>query len=399
MTDTSVSDELSEITTDHKLISQDEGNYEGIKTSTFQYQIDEAVTEDYELNGLKRISLIELSVSDFTAQTIGSVSSSAPTSGLYLGTQRIDNGGSIKTRESVWLEAGTLSVSTKNLAEGVLEVTTVFLVTEGTTVGPVTSRSTSNFEGLKTISVDTLQDKNGNSLIGEGSNLVHRYEKKVDFTYPGVVGIRQDEIDSNVGIDPILMNFNLDPPVQAKVTGTVSVIFQNSSTITAADEIYDDGTGAADGYWNPTQWAKTYVSGIGWNYSAFVESQGLRGYRVNTDVSGIKEIAPTTTNKAFASNGVVVFRYGGTTAAIEASSSTTSGSLYARVVGLSDASGEKFTVSGKRLYGSTPFLLEATGGPDDPSGNHYVLDIDIRPAFEDINGNIYFKKTIVTATV
>ena len=285
------------------------------------------------------------------------------------------------------------------MAEGVLEVTTVFLVTEGTTVGPVTSRSTSNFEGLKTISVDTLQDKNGNSLIGEGSNLVHRYEKKVDFTYPGVVGIRQDEIDSNVGVDPILMNFDLDPPVQAKATGTVSVIFQTSSTIAASDEVYNDGTGAADGYWNPTEWAKTYVSGIGWGYSAFVESQGLRGYRVNTDVSGIKETSPTATDKFFSSNGVIVFQYGGTSAAIEASSSSTSGSIYARVVGYADGSAHKFTVSGKRLYPSTPFVMEVTGWPDDPSGNHYVLDIDIRPAFEDINGNIYFKKTIVTATV
>ena len=125
----------------------------------------------------------------------------------------------------------------------------------------------------------------------------------------------------------------------------------------------------------------------------------MRGYRANTDVSGIKETEPTATDKSFSSNGVVVFQYGGTSAAIKASSSSTSGSIYARVVGYADGSGRKFTVSGKRLYASTPFVMEVTGGPDDPSGNHYVLDIDIRPAFEDINGNIYFKKTIVTATV
>lgn len=83
---------------------------------------------------------------------------------MFLGSQVIDNGGTIKTRQSTWLEAGTLSVSIKNLAEGVKQVTTVFLVTEGTTVGPVTSRNTSNFEGLKTISVTTMQDKSGNAL-------------------------------------------------------------------------------------------------------------------------------------------------------------------------------------------------------------------------------------------
>ena len=412
MTAANVSAALTAITNSHKLISETDSDYEGIKTSTFQYHIDEAFTEDYELNGLKRISIIELSSTNFVAQVIGGlagvtsesppqnvVPAGSPEIGLYLGTQDIDNGGTIKTRESVWLEAGILSVSDRNLSEGVKEVTTEFLAVEGSTVGPVVSKRENDSSGLPTISVTTLQDKDGNSIVNGGENLAHRYERKVDFTYPGVVGIRQDEIDSNVGVDPILMNFDLDPPVQAKATGTVSVIFQTSSTIAASDEVYNDGTGAADGYWNPTEWAKTYVSGIGWSYSAFVESQGLRGYRANTDVSGIKETEPTATDKSFSSNGVVVFQYGGTSAAIKASSSSTSGSIYARVVGYADGSGRKFTVSGKRLYASTPFVMEVTGGPDDPSGNHYVLDIDIRPAFEDINGNIYFKKTIVTATV
>ena len=40
MTATNVSSELAAITTSHELISQTESDYEGIKTSTFQYQID-----------------------------------------------------------------------------------------------------------------------------------------------------------------------------------------------------------------------------------------------------------------------------------------------------------------------------------------------------------------------
>lgn len=51
------------------------------------------------------------------------------------------------------------------------------------------------------------------------------------------------------------------------------------------------------------------------------------------------------------------------------------------------------------MYANTPFIMEVAGGPDNPSGKKYVLDIDIRPAFEDVDGNIYYKKTIVTATV
>ena len=109
-----VSAALSEVTVDHKLIATNENDYEGIKTTTFQYQIDESFTEDYELNGLKRISLIELSATNFTAQDVGSVSTTAPTTDLYLGTQSIDNGGVIKVRQSAWFEAGVLSISPNN---------------------------------------------------------------------------------------------------------------------------------------------------------------------------------------------------------------------------------------------------------------------------------------------
>ena len=104
-----VSAALSEITVEHKLIATDESDYGGIKTTTFQYQIDESFKEDYELNGLKRISLIELSATNFTAQDVGSVSTKPPTNGLYLGTQSIDNGGVIKVRQSTWFEDGVLS--------------------------------------------------------------------------------------------------------------------------------------------------------------------------------------------------------------------------------------------------------------------------------------------------
>ena len=153
--------------------------------------------QDRELNGLNRIRLIELSASDFTAQTIGVVSTSAPTSTLFLGSQVIDNGGTIKVRESIWLQAGTLSVSESNESEGVIKVTTTFLATEGTTVGPVIARTTGEFAGLKTISVTTLQDSDGQSIVHSGSNTVHQYNRMVDFTYPGVVSIVGDVINKN----------------------------------------------------------------------------------------------------------------------------------------------------------------------------------------------------------
>ena len=369
-------------------------SYETLTSSWVQEKDD---TIDYDLNGLKRVSRQSVALPDTAyAKVVGTTDMDSNGTTVYLAKYQIDETDAKWTLTETWLEAGTLSVSTRNLSEGVVEVTTVFLVVEGTTVGPIVRKNTDNLEGLKTISVTTLQDKDGNSIITGGENLVHQYEKKSDFTYPGVVKLRQDIITSDVGVDPILLNFELFPPVQNKITSKVSVIFQTASDIAASDETYDDGSGAADSYWNPTEWARTYVSGIGWQYSAFSKSQGLRGYRVDPDVSGISSLTPSGSN-VFRSNGVVIFTAAGTSY-VEPVSSSTEGNIFARVNGVSDQDGLLFTVDSQRIYGNTPFILQASGGPVDPSGTKYVLDIDIRPAFEDVDGNIYYKKTIVTAT-
>ena len=55
-------------------------------------------------------------------------------------------------------------------------------------------------------------------------------------------------------------------------------------------------------------------------------------------------------------------------------------------------------IEGKFIAPSSSASIEVSGGPGVPSGK-YVLDVKIVPAFEDVNGNLYFKKTIVTATV
>ena len=137
---------------------------------------------------MNRIRLIELSASDFTAQTIGAVSSTAPTSGLFLGSQVIDNGGTIKTRQSVWLEAGELSRDIRSVGRGVQQTTHQFLVTEGSTTGDIISRDTDNFLGLKRITVSVIARPDGATLTNaDGSaKLSYSEQQLVPFTFPGV---------------------------------------------------------------------------------------------------------------------------------------------------------------------------------------------------------------------
>jgi len=347
-TSSEVTAALSEVTSDHELISQRESDFAGIKTSTFEYQLDESFIQDRELNGLNRIRLIELSASDFSAQTIGAVSTSAPTSSLFLGSQVIDNGGTIKTRQSTWLEAGTLSVSIKNLAEGVKQVTTVFLVTEGTTVGPVTSRNTSNFEGLKTISVTTMQDKSGNALGANGNTPVCSFDVFSNFTYPGLFTASGSSA-SNVGNVQIELT---KAPAQSKVQSKVFVFFTTTSTIQPSDYTYE----SAAGLWSPNDWGAVTVNASGSNSGIrFNASKALRGYR--TDSSSFS----LTVSSSF---GLAAF----------------------------------FNFQGSQKlsdFNGIPFSGIVSPGPVTPVGSKWVLDVKLTAAFDDTSGTTYYKKTII----
>jgi hypothetical protein len=311
----------------------------------------------------------------------------------FLSSYEIDDTDSYREFTRNYIQAGTLSVSESNESEGVVKVTTTFLVTEGTTVGPVIARSTGEFAGLKTISVTTLQDSAGQSIVHNNSNTVHQYNRMVDFTYPGLLSIGGDSINSIK-----LYNFNLEPPVQAKVEARVSVIFQTSADIVAGDFTFDDGDGAATALWNPTEWASTYMSGISWNYSPFSETKGLRGYRISTTLSGITELSGVAGSSTYSHLGVVVFT-DKSPLFLAKETNTSPGSLKAAINGVSDSGGIGTVVNGKRIYASTPYRMEISGGPIDPVGVKFTLDVDLRPAFSDVNGNTYYKKTIITSTI
>jgi hypothetical protein len=366
MTATSVSAELAAITSSHALISQTESDYEGIKTSTFQYQIDEAFTEDYELNGLKRISLIELSATNFTAQVIGGLAGvtatppaedppnvvpvGSPVIGLYLASQDIDNGGIIKVRESVWLESGTLNVQRRSESEGVYRATTTFLGVEGSVVGPIVARVEDDYEGLKTITVVSMQDASGASLVAVASQPVASHSTLSEFSYPGVVTISAVTLSGQLNTYTFhAKDFSLKPPVVSRVPATIKVSFKTTSAISYT------GT---NGLWNPTTWAEGSSKGIGWNYVPFSISRGFRGYRINTN----------------AINGY--FGYG----------SPGTNNIYDMV-------------SGKRIFGSTSYAIQVSGGPPDPSGNQYTLDYSVSLAFEDVGGTPYYKHKEIVATI
>jgi hypothetical protein len=346
-----VSAALSEVTVDHKLIATNESDYEGIKTTTFQYQIDETFTEDYELNGLKRISLIELSTTNFTAISIGSQgATNTPQFDLYLATQDIDNGGIIKVRESTWLEAGTLNVQRRSESEGVYRVTTTFLGAQGTVVGPIVAKSEDDYDGLKTIAVVHMQKADGTSLIDDEAAIV-THNSLSEFSYPGIVTI-SDELLGSLGNTYKFRakDFKLEPPSVALIPSVTKVFFKTTNSITYS---------LNHSLWSPKTWAQGESRGIAWNYLPFSNTEAFRGYRID----------------ASQNNSYVAFGQ------------------------LGNASTAWDMISGKRIYARTTYRIEVSGGPPNPVGNNYTLSYNIAHAFSDIDGTPYYKHTEVISTI
>ena len=54
---------------------------------------------------------------------------------------------------------------------------------------------------------------------------------------------------------------------------------------------------------------------------------------------------------------------------------------------------------GNLLFEDTTGGLNVYGGPEDPNGKTYVLDVKITPAFVDIEGATSYKKVIIVANI
>ena len=473
------------ITTNHKLSSKEESDYEGIKTSIFKYQINESFTEDYELNGLKRISQTELSDTSFSARIIGGVAgiaatppasdppnvvpSGSPVIGLYLSTQEIDNGGAIKTRTSTWIESGTLQQEKRNISDGLVEYTTKYIAAQGASVGPIVDESIENFEGLNVFTVVDIRNSAGADPIGGTPVAVNSFSSKVPFKYAGVVSAQHDQVFYGTAADDFrnVLSFVMRPPVEVTVLAEVNVYLQNTGTIVASDFT----SGSSVGYWNPTSWAEVYQGGYAWGGTPFSETQGLRGYRVDNDISGIQTFDNTGTTRQYLSNGVTIsnktidsldafnveqFEYtnnggfyvpsetlwtgqtsnakgiakligsrdsgvfgfsrtgaGTNTTPFQVGETVTTSAQFqgnpktlgrsigdaTYVIGTSDSNGYSFSLNSKKIYASTPFQMKLSGGPENPSNKKWVLDVKMEPAFQDVAGVKYYRKTIVTANI
>lgn len=266
---------------DFFVIQERQSDFEGIKTHTFTYEAKLYDVIDYELNGLKRVTRTELAITNFSEQTIGTEHPSL--TGLYIASQDIDNGGDIKRRVTVVIEAGTLAKEVRTIGDGVRQTTQQDLVTAPTISAGnyVISEDIDNFGGLQRFTTSFISKSDGTTLTESdgGEKLAFEYEKLVPFTFPGVVSLQKVTKKSDG---------TLDPPVEATVKADIYTYYQTSSDIVDGDFTKESSLGL----WNPSTWAKKTSSVGSFRRSAggvvlpaYNNTQTFRGYRVRETIS------------------------------------------------------------------------------------------------------------------
>lgn len=362
LTSSQVSSSLSEVTGSHKLISEQETDFEGIKTSSYTYELDSYDIIDHELNGLERLSRSRI-LAAATPYT-GDVGVTTITNGgktLYLASFNVEDTATYRSVDEIYVEAGVLNTSKTTESTGIVRVSTTYLAVEDATSDPIVSRSTQNVEGLKTISVSTLQRSDGGAITD--TTPTNSFGAMFNFTYPGIAGassVVTTSVQNGVVVDDAINRFFYQSsPVQRPIPATSYVFFQTDPLPASADYIYD----GASGLWSPSEWAGGIY--FGWRYqrdnfgTPIGERPSFRGFRT-AEVGEIADVFQSITGTATDDDGL----------------------------------------SGTLLLADTTFEISVSGGPEKPDGNKYTLGtIDIEPAFEDVDGVQYYKKIITVATI
>tara|TARA_R110000850_G_scaffold29153_3_gene80705 strand:+ start:1168 stop:2496 length:1329 start_codon:yes stop_codon:yes gene_type:complete len=337
------------------------------ETLTASWVEEKAEDIDYELNGLKRVSraFVALPATPYT-YVIGTTTITSNGTTLHLANFKVEKTDAKWELSEVWIERGTLSVDLSNEAEGILRNTYTFFGAIGTTVGPIVSQKIGDFQGYQTIIVATLTDKDGNPLGASGSP-VNQFDQYINFRYPGEVSIATDvDTINNPTTGDVETTWNshwysLIPPVTSQINARVYVFFQTENTIVADDLVYD----GAVGLWNPKEWAKGRVDGLGSNFSQSTIRQTAQDKVFNeyTTVAGGSNSVSGTAEYANTGTGAVL-------------------------------------LEGTQMLVGATYSLSVTGGPGRPDGVKYLVQAPtLTPAFDDVDGNQVFKKVIIVATI
>ena len=366
LTESQVDTLLAEVTATHLLVSQKEDDYEGVKTSTFTYEVEDFEVLSESENGLKVINRVELSTTSFPRGDVGTDGNPTDAT-LILAREEIDNGNTIKKRTSKWVEPGKVFERVSNPSDGIKSVTTGWWHTIGTITGAIISKDTQEFEGFNIFTIEAITAPDGTDITdGENDKKVADFETLTSWTRPGVVAISETIRGATSATS---INVWQKPPCQMKVRAHVEIYFSKSEAI--SDTSFDTitgGTGVA--LWNPDNWVALDGKSAG-TYAVDEVNRTYRGFRAvdSTDAiySAIDPKYGTTGNAKQGRNLLVYINPGWF---------------------------GKFFETGA-ADGTTIATATLSGGPSKPEGKIWMLDVQNPKAFTDVDGVDYYKKTYV----
>ena len=249
-TEAEVDTAIAAITSNHLLVSQVESDFEGIKTTKFNYEIDAIEIVSSPSSSLLSIQEAELSINNLTRGVIGSSTKSYEGKTLYLGEETIDNNNAIKTRTRVWLEAGILNETEPAAGQDFLRQKSItWQGVQGSDPDgwKLAGKSTQNVGGFQTI---TAQYYDNSDISGENT---FTYNTTQPFTVPGTVktGSRGVGKFSN-------RMLVVTPPFSTLCKGTVTISYSTNGNVDLPANFYQQKGGV-----NVT------IEGIGYYYRPF----------------------------------------------------------------------------------------------------------------------------------
>jgi hypothetical protein len=208
---------------------------------------------------------------------------------------------------------------------------------------------------------------------------IHQYETFVPFTYPGTIDTLKIEEDEDRTITQGGGTFSFDykegaislvteSPVTAEVKATVFEIIQSASTLSSSDFSFS----GALGLWSPNQWASVKAEGLNpeptssSRNTTYLETIDFKGFRL------VEDFGEATYEKD-------VVRFNNSTAIRQFGSANT-------VAG---------AAAGEQVEQTQLIVSPIEFGPEDPVGNSYVLDINLKPFTSLDDGTLIYKKTII----
>lgn len=255
LTEAQVSAALAEVTNSNVLINQSENDYEGIKTSQFVYEVSDFEIRSYLDNGLLSIAQTELSTGSFADRDVGTTTKIDGARTLYLSSEEIDNGNTIKKRVSQWREAGLLSI--KPIRESGFSLFNSYIYTtigipassisglvkpDGSALGSSVTWFEPEVDNVLGFPTYTQYVIDGIISVAATGTLVSSQEKFFTVTDPGVMSTGGAATSAETSGGAVRYPKALSQPSTYERKATVDVYMTTSATIPEALTAYNEST-------------------------------------------------------------------------------------------------------------------------------------------------------------